>query len=234
MLLGAVGYCALLVVQMIVMWAHVGFTIIGTVAVGVQILLGVPALLYGLGIIQIPARSYGIGLFALTAVLVMTGSLGLPTQLRSGWISAKYDAAIEKIDLKDLKKRELAKLDIEMAEAGEDETAKKAVQDKIKAVNESLSEQVKKDAAKEKAVLQAKKVAATRDREATNLAMITANARNVLIILSAFGVMAGGLLTTDEDALKPDGFGAASPPAPPAEPAAPAASDDGATQPAPE
>ncbi|MEM7682047.1 MAG: hypothetical protein AAF288_08825, partial [Planctomycetota bacterium] len=219
MLLGAVGYLALLVIQLLVMWANVGFTIIGTAAVLLQILVGVPALLFGLGIIQIPARSYGIGLFALVGVLAVTQGLGVPTGLGNRLTSQKYDAKIESIRLGDLKGRELAKLNIELAEATGDEAKTKEVQEKIKTVGESIAEADKKEAEKEIKVLQARKAVAQIDGENTDLAMLYARGRNVLVVLSAFGILAGGLLTRDEDAMRPDAFvGTPAPPPPPPPP----------------
>lgn len=194
MIIGGVAYVALMALQLMTQLFSVSFFSFASIAVAVQVAIGLPVLGYLFAGMKIPIVDYAKWLVLVVSVLAVSGTLGVGRRPMSHDSAFRAEQQSLREDAGELEKLELA---VDLAEADDDDE-RKEIQAKIKKVDDEISADEKKKLRQKADVLKAENAVADFKRASADAAITAAADRHALIVLAVMLVLAGAIYEQHE------------------------------------
>ncbi len=189
LIIGAVAYILLLLVQCLAYWDNVEFSFMVTLAILLQAVLAVPVLLHGLSIVALPIERYVIALFALIGVLAISGQLGLPRYADASIQQTRINN--EMTDYVNETVGEEEYLEAVLLAAEEEEKLEDFDKKKTEALKDK--DELKDEDRQKQRIYEAELALAKHERLESSEDLYDSQPLNGLIILAGFLMLAGGM-----------------------------------------
>jgi hypothetical protein len=197
MVIGGVGYVVLTFFDLMTQIFNVSFFSFATLAVALQVAVGLPVLTYLFMGAYVPILRYAKWLVALVAVLAISGNLGVETsgQAQSPGIGYAADMQGVREDMQDLEALELR---VDLA-GEEDEAERKELTKNIEDVRRGISAVESEGLKRQLDVLDGRRAIAAFEEPQRSANLAASASRQALVIMMAFMVLVGACLQAEEE-----------------------------------